>query len=285
MDVHPAFGVPVHARVELLSENSDIATARTIERMRAIVDEDRRHSSIIRLARELCGGRPGVECVEAVHRWVRDRVVFVQDSELAAPLGFVEPGLAEVLVRPVHLLRMPQPMGDCDDFSMLAAAILRAAGIDVSFATVGADKDSPDRYSHVYVVAHLPEGDVPVDASHGRYAGWEAPNLYGKFREWGLSGMQGLGLVSTGATPDWLSALITGGFDFGKTLLAPPSYQSGPGGTTIRTAGQSTFPSASTLPGPASGGAFGADVVPGVSNSMLLLGGLALLAVILVAKK
>lgn len=285
---HPAFASQVRALITPLSADSDVATALTIERMRSIVDRDKRHISIESLARQLCDGLTPEQSVAAIHRWVRTNVRFVQDRDIASALPGVDADAAEVLIPPVHLLRMPQPMGDCDDFSMLVAALCAAASIPCSFATVGADQESPERFSHVYVVAHLPGGDIPLDASHGVRAGWEAPNLYNKFKEWGLGSMRGLGFTFTDSTSDtsggvdWTSIINAGikaGTGIAQTVLQKPTYQTGPGGTTVYTGGAGSILPGTTLPGTT------APIIPGVSNSMLLLGGLALVAVILVSKK
>ena len=49
----------------------------------------------------------------------------------------------ELLIAPPTLLAMPQPRGDCDDYAMLARAMLRAAGIRMSFITLKADEAQP----------------------------------------------------------------------------------------------------------------------------------------------
>lgn len=64
-----------------------------------------------------------------------------------------DPDHDELLIAPAILLAMPTPEGDCDDFSMLTAALLEAARIPWEFVTVAADHDSPGRFSHVYVRA------------------------------------------------------------------------------------------------------------------------------------
>jgi len=64
--------------------------------------------------------------------------LFHPGQRTAAPIA-KQPELAEVLIRPVDLLAMRTPSGDCDDFSMLAAAMLRALGIRASFKTAAAD--------------------------------------------------------------------------------------------------------------------------------------------------
>jgi len=79
------------------------------------------------------------------------------------------------------LLGMSSPAGDCDDFSMLTGAMLLAAGIpSVEVFTVAADGIDPNRWSHVYLVAHLGAGGsepLVMDCSHGQWFGWEAPAI------------------------------------------------------------------------------------------------------------
>jgi hypothetical protein len=84
---------------------------------------------------------------------------------------------------------MGNATGDCDDFSMYLAGILTVYGIPTAFCTVAASNKAPDQYSHVYVVAYPrnaqgSRGRVALDASHGEFAGWEVPNVFGKLKEW-----------------------------------------------------------------------------------------------------
>ena len=117
----------------------------------------------------------------------------------------------EVLKRPVDVsleyANTGQPvMGDCDDYSMYCAALLKALGIDCSFATIGADPTNPSVYSHVYVVAYWRGKRIPMDCSHGPYAGWETENKYGKFSEWPIYERSSLGLVGLAfVTLGWLA--------------------------------------------------------------------------------
>ncbi|MES2124071.1 MAG: hypothetical protein V4503_05225, partial [Gemmatimonadota bacterium] len=56
-------------------------------------------------------------------------------------------------------------------------------GIPCKFCTVAASEIAPDQYSHVYTVAY-PNGErVPMDTSHGKYFGWQAPNWFRR-QEW-----------------------------------------------------------------------------------------------------
>jgi hypothetical protein len=80
---------------------------------------------------------------------------------------------------------------------MLCASMLRSLGIDSSFKTVAAERTTPDLYSHVYVVAHTPEGDLSLDCSHGPHPGWEVTPT-GKTRIWRIEAMQHLGAFDWG---------------------------------------------------------------------------------------
>lgn len=294
---HPAFGVDLQIRQLELSENSDRATAQTIDRMSALANEDSRDLQIVGIARMLGGGKlPPAQFAKNVHGWVRDHVRFVQDREIAfmLPRAVDAFRVSEVLIRPRELVRMADPMGDCDDFSMLTASLLTAGGVDASFATVAANPGAPKDYSHVYNVANLQGGDMAIDSSHGDYAGWEAPNLFGKLREWSLSGMggmigmgglacacnggsdDGLGLVGAGAVP-WWQQLITSGTQIAQTVLQKPVYQSGPTGTTIYGGGGQS----PTVTNPGSQ-VISPQLVPGLDNTTLVLGGLGVLALVLV---
>jgi len=134
-------------------------------------------------ATRAAGGDP------VVGAWQRakKRIRFVEDQNV-----ITTPGVVEVLIRPVDVCLLDARLGpggvigDCDDFSMFVASLLLAQGVPCCFATVAADPDSPDAYSHVYVVAYADGKRMAIDASHGKFCGWEAPNRFGKMREWDL---------------------------------------------------------------------------------------------------
>ena len=136
------------------------------------------------LASSAAGGDP----VLGAWQYARRKLRFCEDSSIVS-----SPEAVEVLIRPVDVSVMSRTLGtgsvigDCDDFSMYVASLLLAAGVPCCFATVAADSSQPDSYSHVYVVAYPSDGvRIAVDASHGKECGWEAPNQFGKMREWDL---------------------------------------------------------------------------------------------------
>lgn len=105
--------------------------------------------------------------VLALFRYVRDGIHFVND------------------VAGVETLQGPRATmtlggGDCDDKATLLAGLLRSIGIPSSFRVVAANRRAPGRFSHVYVVAHLPDGrSLPLDPTYQRTpAGWEIPHPY-----------------------------------------------------------------------------------------------------------
>jgi hypothetical protein len=115
---------------------------------------------------------------------------FTRDEVTGAGIQGLDLGddaVIETIIRPIDMARYVDAgmaLGDCDDFSMYLAALLKANGVPCAFATVAADGEAPDQFSHVYVVAY-PDGQrLPLDASHGQYPGWETENRFGKYAEW-----------------------------------------------------------------------------------------------------
>ncbi len=114
------------------------------------------------------------DLIEATFEYVKEKVTFVEDETVLNKLFNIDNGV-ELLIKPSRLLSMNTPMGDCDDFSTLTKCLLMGMGISSSFTTVAADVDSPGKFSHVYVTDD--ETGVAIDTSHGKYLGWEAPNI------------------------------------------------------------------------------------------------------------
>jgi len=114
-------------------------------------------------------------------------VQFIEDEQLLyEELGVMPAHLdKELLIIPPVLLAMPQPMGDCDDFSLLMASMALAAGIQPYFVTVAANQTQPRKFSHIYVCVYLEDEDdhLCLDAGN-RYAnippGWESDNVMRK---------------------------------------------------------------------------------------------------------
>ncbi|GIU80927.1 MAG: hypothetical protein KatS3mg005_4165 [Bryobacteraceae bacterium] len=224
---HPQFRGPVNATIYSTPDDDEAATAQTIALMAHYVRQDSRSPIVRRAAAEAAEQAKGKDVpalAAAVWRWIRARVRFVADSVPASALTN-KPELAELLIRPVDLLTMPDPAGDCDDQSMLCAAMLRALGVETAFRTVAADPAQPQFYSHVYVIAYGPAGEIALDCSHGREPGWEVKPA-GKVRTWRIEAVKTLGAI------DW-GELIKIGAQTGSEI-AKARFGQPPAGTYIQ---------------------------------------------------
>jgi len=179
-----------------MSNDPDSQVGQTIGLMREKVAEDSADPQFMARAREVVNPQ-GVEmgqgwithqCWEHVRhaiKFTRDELTGVGGDGMAIGGGDANE-VVEVLIRPrdmAQYIDQGMAIGDCDDFSMYMAAMLKANGVDCAFCTVAANSLAPNQYSHVYVVAY-PDGDrVPCDASHGEYCGWEVGNV-GRLTEW-----------------------------------------------------------------------------------------------------
>ncbi|TAJ99789.1 transglutaminase family protein [bacterium] len=302
---HPGFMAEVAVSRQLLSDSPDLATAETISTMAAYVRADSRSEIVRRALHEAVPEHSSVvEVARAVHRWIRARVRFVEDEVNAGPfLDRERARRAEVLIRPVDLLRMALPSGDCDDFVMLAAAMFRAAGIETEFVTVAASSGAPAQFTHVYLYVVDERGSrIPFDASHGPNAGWEVENRFNKLAAWpiddpararGLAGtskgvpMMGrlraaeCGPVSAGYDVEcagasggvpWWQQLISGGLNIASKRYAVPPQNTyvDPSGRIIRGSAGGPFP----YPGLSLDGG-------GSNTGLLVIGGVALVGLVL----
>jgi hypothetical protein len=102
-------------------------------------------------------------------------IKFVHHQELLRDWLFSLDDL-QLLISPEALLKMVNPKGDCAIFTTLIQALLSYRGIPWETVTVAVSPLAPDLYTHVYAQAIRPDGSrMPLDASHGKYPGWEAP--------------------------------------------------------------------------------------------------------------
>jgi transglutaminase-like putative cysteine protease len=190
----PQFGGNVNYEVQELSDDPDTQVAQTTSLMGKYVREDCFCPEILNDAALASQSQDPMQIVADDWRYVRERIGFVNDDVTAQPFsGLFRIPIVETLVRPRDMSTACENgnckrTGDCDDFSMYLACLLRAHGIPCKFVTVAADAADPTRYSHVYVAAYPGGRRVALDASHGPYAGWEVENKYGKRCEWPIEG-------------------------------------------------------------------------------------------------
>ena len=237
---HPAFTAPVRYQSMPRPDDDEAATRDTISLMARLIREDAGSAPVRAAAADAASGIPRDQVqklVAAVFWWIKRHVRLTPDAELARGIAGLAslPEETEVLIRPADILTsMRQAQGDCDDFSMLAAAMLRALGIPAYLVTIAADPAAPGQYSHVYVVARTPQGEIALDTSHGPRPAWSA-RAAGKSRKWEIDNVQRpLGEVA----PWYIDLLKIGaqtGADIAKLRATPAGYyqQAGPQGTTV----------------------------------------------------
>lgn len=165
------------------------STADTLALMSSLCSASKNSPKISVAVLDACKGLSD-ECstrdiCEAIWYWIKSKVKFVTDEQTMIRMGIpIDNPTKDLLISPEALLSMPEPQGDCDDFSMLAKAMLAQCGIPASFVTVKADKEDDRIWSHVYCKAYLGNGEsMMFDASHGEWPGWETKNYWEK-REW-----------------------------------------------------------------------------------------------------
>lgn len=167
---HPGFGV-VRYETRSLSSDPDEAVTQTLQQMAAYATEDAADPAVRKLAAQLAHPNPATYAA-AVFAMVQQLVTFRPDADTAraASIGGV-PEQTEVLIRPVDLLQMRPPEGDCDDFAMLTAALLIAGNVPAAWAVIAADPQQPGSWTHVYTIA-LTSPPIALDTSHGDAPGW-----------------------------------------------------------------------------------------------------------------
>ena len=167
--------------------NSDVSTRDTIRVMQRLAHGYSRHPSVVMAVTHALSGidpssQRDVAC--AIFYWVRTNIRFVEDETLLyEQLGVdLEDLDKELLIVPPVLLSMPNPQGDCDDFSLLIAAMLLCAGLRPYFVTVAADPLEPHKFSHIYICVQLADENnhFCLDAGNRLVMvepGWESPKV------------------------------------------------------------------------------------------------------------
>jgi hypothetical protein len=174
---------PVAYSFEAMPEDPDAQVHGSVRRMVALALRDASSPEIQRKSAEICGNP-----IEGLWRQTRP-MKFTQDYDTAQWLQVDDPrksSIVETFIPPsqqAKLLDHGIGYEDCDGFSMYGAAVLTALVIPCSFCTVSAERDRPEEFTHVYLVAYLNGRRIPLDLSHGPHPGWECPNL-GRVREW-----------------------------------------------------------------------------------------------------
>lgn len=173
MHINPGF-------VQADLQDPDKATAQTVQYMSALVKHSLGDPIIARAweqAERMFRSFPGGENDAVVAWWYAKYVIrrFVHHQEMLVHwLGL--PDELQLLISPEALLRMESPKGDCAVYTTLIQTLLAYRGIEPETVCVAVNPARPDLFTHVYAQARFADGSrLPLDASHGQYAGWQAP--------------------------------------------------------------------------------------------------------------
>lgn len=180
----PAFGLASVTRTPCNSD-TDSSTVATVSLMQQYIQAASQSPAIQQALSQAMYGiadsAPAWRKADAIWHWVRKNFRFQTDESILATSFGMGPD-NELLIRPELFLQVRR--GDCDDFSMLTCALLKTAGCTARLVTIAADPSEPQRFSHVYALVVLENGNtIPMDTSHGRYFGWESPRAYRR-QEW-----------------------------------------------------------------------------------------------------
>lgn len=158
----------------------DSGTAQTVALMRHLIDEAQGDSSFVRKAIEIVRNVPAFDDfgeAQAIFYWVRANIRFTKD-----------PVSKEKLYPPSELLKIRA--GDCDDISMLIAALGMSLGYAARLITIAANQQNPSEFVHVYTELEVPPGSgqwIPMDAARVDSQFGVAPPSYTRKRAWSLS--------------------------------------------------------------------------------------------------
>ena len=141
----------------------------TLYLMARLARQYKKSPRIITLARMLTARLPPKDWygeIVAVHMYVRDTIRYVQDVDGVETLATPDRTLEEMA-------------GDCDDKSLLLAALLGAIGHPSRFVAVG---ESYGSLTHVLVETKLADDWLPLETTERVSPGWFPPGMVSAFR-------------------------------------------------------------------------------------------------------
>lgn len=158
---------PVRATLYGLPDG-DLGTRATLTKMRELAlagakDPAVRETAILVIQSAGVAGHDPELQAGALHEFVRDRVLFVNDV-----------AGVETVQSPRYTLRVMA--GDCDDRATLLAALARSIGIPTEFRVIAANPRFPRAFSHVFVIARIGGREIALDPTYrSNAAGWQYP--------------------------------------------------------------------------------------------------------------
>jgi transglutaminase-like putative cysteine protease len=159
-----------------LPDDSVAATRETLGHMVRLARQYKKDIGIVTLARQLIEGAPGranqknyADFIRILQNFVRDKIRYVQDIKNI-----------ETIQTPTRTLEIRT--GDCDDKSLLLAALLESIGIPARFLALGYNGEN---YSHVIVEARLGQRWLPLECiADDRGPGWFPESAAKRVTRW-----------------------------------------------------------------------------------------------------
>lgn len=136
----------------------------TLALMVKLAQAAKRSFPVRRLAEQLMVGvkqKSWLDEVRAIHEYVRDNIRYTKDINGVETVATPEQTMA-------------RRMGDCDDKSLLTAALLESIGHPTRFVAVGR---TPGRYVHVLVETKVGGQWLPVETTENVPVGWYPPDM------------------------------------------------------------------------------------------------------------
>ncbi len=154
-------------------QSDDIETAQTVSYMDELAAADASDPAITAATAEalddagIDSAASALEKAHAVFWWLKRTIRYV-------PTPGTSPLVDQTLITPCAVLAMPEPIGDCPQFSMLACAMFRVLCMESMFVTIKAEQEFPDLWSHIYNTVEIFPGQfLPFDSSNGPEPGAE----------------------------------------------------------------------------------------------------------------
>lgn len=149
---------PMTATLQAIPDGK-AGTVATLKIMRQITKAGKTSLPVRNLALSLIGElsqKDWFNEVKLLHRFVRDQIRYVKD------------------IRGVETVQTPDvtlslKAGDCDDKSVLLAAMLEAIGHPTRFVAIGF---RPDDFVHVYVETRIGTSWIPLETTEPVEVGW-----------------------------------------------------------------------------------------------------------------
>lgn len=143
-----------------------VTLEKTLHHMKKFIRAGRKDAKLVYLTRYIVRDCPGrdFDCIaRKVYAWLIRKIKYVRDPDKVEWLQD-------------HEVTLRNKTGDCDDFTILGAAMLGAMGLTTRIKIAQANVPM---WNHVYLEYFSPTKDewIAFDASNKKHVGWEYPKI------------------------------------------------------------------------------------------------------------